>query len=122
MTDTPDALINHLLDVVEHGGDFTAANFALRARLTAGDAAIKRVAELTQQMNTMTTTYVAGLAAARGEIERKDAALLAGSVAFRWYEQIHASKTPPDTDKAARNREFAVMLETALAPKETNNG
>lgn len=51
-------------------------------------------------------------------LERRAAALREGAKAFRWYEQIHASKTPPDDDKAKRNREFAEILEAACAPEE----
>lgn len=56
--------------------------------------------------------------ATEAELARTREALAEGAKAFRWYEQIHASKTPPDTDKAARNREFAEKLEAALAKPE----
>ena len=72
MTDTPDALILRFEDearyyALAHPGsydthDYDQAKDALRARLTAGDAAIKRVADAERAE--------AALAAARAEIEQ----------------------------------------------------
>jgi hypothetical protein len=33
---------------------------------------------------------------------------------FRTYELLHASKTPPDENKAARNRQYAEFCEAAV--------
>ena len=53
-----------------------------------------------------------GLAAENAQLRD---ALKCAAKRFRWYEEIHASKTPPDDDKAKRNREFAEDCEAALA-------
>lgn len=34
---------------------------------------------------------------------------------FRTYEMLHATKTPPDEEKAARNRQYAEFCEYAIA-------
>ncbi len=164
MTDTPDALINeHALALHEHNEAFDMrdedalidahkrvndAAQTLRARLTAGDAAIadkkiigdtlaatviqlndtqaeldaaiKRVAELNEAvellrqdhaaMNARLVAALDDLAAARAEIERKDAAL---RICITRIEQPNMS---PDANYVVE------IARAALAPKETNNG
>jgi hypothetical protein len=145
MTDTPDALIKEfkesLFDFWANGiapdtemlrSMCTEAENALRARLTASDAAIKRVAELeaayatlAADRNTLDADYCremcradkaeADFAAARAEIERKDAAKQ------ELLDVIQNAIDHPH-DGIAYLREWMDGGEPALAPKETNNG
>lgn len=52
--------------------------------------------------------------AAKGVEGLVEALTLAGK-RFRFYEQQHKAKTPPDTVKAENNSEYAAMCEEALA-------
>jgi hypothetical protein len=153
MTDTPDALIKKYQEAVfafarddEHvlGPAFDAMAVhgeALRARLTAGDAAIKRVAELERDVKTgieaaraATNAYTlftdrvtlaatgyekqiadltANLAAARAEIEKLQFALTDCITVFGVTTDTHFWKAYDEVISRAK---------VALAPKETNNG
>lgn len=101
----------------------TAVSVASEGGLRAERDTLKaRVAELEADRETGYARALGDMntaVAARLQAEAK-AARLAGELqkaanAFRWYEQIHASKTPPDTDKAERNKAFADACEAALA-------
>jgi hypothetical protein len=145
MTDTPDALYTLQVNYGRHGpsADYTDTGRTL-ADLTAGDAAIKRVAELETQKGDGWTTVdfvraalvaiigdgynersvlpavgrverivaslKADLAAARAEIECKDAVLTKISTAS-------IGLSPTATCKNMRE-----IARAALAPKETDNG
>ncbi len=117
MTDTPDALINeHALALHEHNEAFdmrdedalteahervNKAAQALRARLTAGDAAIKRVAELNAEVNEITAQYLAvvhDLAAARGEIAEHEATLKAHLYAVEAARELWHTANPDKQD------------------------
>jgi hypothetical protein len=130
MTDTPDALklFDDLIEIYEYGGTPDKLEHALRARIEAGDAAIKRVAALDkfhddavkylQLFKAIQESAEADLAAARAEIER----LRSGIKKIQEEPQNTMSN-----GKALHNMmNLATNLlgkhKTALAPKETNNG
>lgn len=136
MTDTPDALFlayEKAVVAFESAENdeqmqeailaIAAARGALKTQIEAGDAAIKRVAELeqaiderdgvTREIIAVSNKYEADLAAARAEIDRKDAAL-------RFYAGHHpnANEGPWGTNST----DFGDIARAALALKETNNG
>jgi hypothetical protein len=160
MTDTPDALTHDLilkygrwLDTGKHNVDspqrraFFEERDAIHARLKAGDAAIKRVAELEKELDNAHALHRKGidahieahvaaksdLAAARADIERKDTII-------ELVKQDHAAMNARLVDalieierrgaalrEITERRPLDVMAASyiaakALAPKETNNG
>ena len=147
MTDTPDQLIDDLRTceksasfnwdepwVAEVCGRAAREIEELRARLTEGDSAIKRVAELEERRTGAEDSgamYVeqikrlgahhrkihADLAAARAEIERLRSALEKVS-SMEAMVRSRSIKLPQDEELLARIN----YAQAALAPKENDNG
>ena len=130
MTDTPDALIAHLLDTYQYGGDVTGPTLALRAHLLAGDAAIKRVARLDALVddlcclldakrddetirNVRAEKAEADLAAARAEIEELKEKARRCAVASLVWEQRYRNAVKDWSQAEASRMETHVQLEDA---------
>lgn len=125
MTDTPDALklFDDLIEIYEYGGTPDKLEHALRARIEAGDAAIKRVAALDkfhddavkylQLFKAIQESAEADLAAARAEIEELKEKARRCAVASLVWEQRYRNAVKDWSQAEASRMETHVQLEDA---------